>query len=747
MPAGVLTHTIRASLVVIALATVVAAQTPSAPDDAGTVATPPPAGDDVLTPPSPEDAGLAPMPEIGPDDAEPTPATAPSPEDAESVIATPLDEVVVTGTKMAAEQWEATIPTQVIDKEKIETTATVDLQDVLGEIPGIYVRRNEQFGLGASTVRMQGADPNKVAILTDGRRFRGGIDGVVDLRDIPANNVERVEIIRGPASSLYGSDAMAGVINIITRQGGPVPTAEGVASWGSFDRQFYALSHGWQLGPVRYFLSALHDEFKLFEQFGDVSAQFSGENEDELQERDQVNLRLDWDATPEHGFTFFPSFQQQTNPESKNRNWILGGEWRWDTGPGARLTSWVNRYAFDRHNDLVGFQEDSDYVDWEGESRWAKELGPWSGWWDSHLVTAGTRGRYQTLDQTTEIVETSSGDELAPRIDESVWQVSPFVQSDVLLSEQWSLLVGSSFDVHEGYGLDVNPRATVTYRPAWWTRLSATIGRGFRAPDLTQLYGIDVNAGGLYVLLGNPDLQPETDLAFQLEAQFRFRGFDGFVTLFRHQFSDLIGFELVNVCERPGVPSGCVPDPAPFLDPGLRFQTQNFAKAITQGLELGFEVSIPQLLEIETEHDVRPGFGYAYLDTENQNGIPGEDGNELPFRPRNRVLPSLGYVHKRYGIAARIWGEYEDDAFTDVANSEEFIARNHWLWNFKVTLYPFNWIPDGGPKQLATAVGIGRHFAFFVQGENVFDQEFGPVTAGGRLAGPAAYLFGVQGKY
>jgi outer membrane receptor for ferrienterochelin and colicins len=738
---------VRASLIVVALVTVVAAQTP--PADTGTTTTSPPAAGDVMTPPEPADAGLAPAPKIGPDDGGTGrgPAKPRSPEDAESVIATPLDEVVVTGTKMATEQWEATVPTQVVDKEKIETTATIDLQDVLGEIPGIYVRRNESFGLGASTVRMQGADPNKVAILTDGRRFRGGVDGVVDLRDIPANNVERVEIIRGPASSLYGSDAMAGVINIITRQGGPVPTAEGVASWGSFDRQFYALSHGWQLGPVRYFLSGLHDEFKLFEQFGDISAQFSGENEDELQKRDQVNLRVDVDATPEHGFTFFPSFQQQTNPESKNRNWILGGEWRWDTGPGSRLTTWLNRYGFDRNNDLVGFKEKTDYVDWEGESRWAKELGPWSGFWDSHFVTLGTRARYQTLDQTSEVIETSTGAEVTPHIDQSVWAISPFLQSDVLLSEQWSLLVGSSFDVNEGYGLDVNPRATLTYRPAWWTRLSATVGRGFRAPDLRQLYGIDVNAGGFYALLGNPDLQPETDLAFQLEAQFRFRGFDGFITLFRHQFEDLIAFQLLNVCQRPGVPRGCVPDPAPFLKPGLRFQTQNFAKATTQGLELGFEVSIPQLLEIETEHDVRPGFGYAFLDTVNENGIPGEDGNELPFRPRNRVLPSLAYIHKRYGIAARIWGEYEDDAFTDVANSEDFVAKNHWLWNFKVTLFPFNWIPDGGPKELATAVGIGRHFAFFVTGENVFDQEFGPVTAGGRLAGPAAFLFGFQGKY
>ncbi len=657
-----------------------------------------------------------------------------------------LDEVVVTGSKMEEDRWDATVPTQVITEEKIEESATIDLENVLGEIPGMYVRKNEQFGLGASTVRMQGADPNKVAILMDGRRFRGGIDGVVDLRDIPANNVKRVEITRGPASSLYGSDAMAGVVNIITREGGPEPTAEAVASWGSFDRQFYAASHGWQVGPVRYFLSGLHDEFKIFEQFGQISEQFSGENKNATQNRDQLGLRLDFDAGEDHGFTVFPSYLQVTNPESTNRNLVTSGEWRWRTGPGSNLTTWLNNYSFQRSNDLVNFEEDTDYMDWEGESRWAVEVGPWLAW-QSHLVTMGTRARFQELDQTTRSVVTAGGATITPHVTDSTWQVSPFVQSNILFSEHWSLLVGSSFDVHQNYGLDVNPRATLTWWPLSMFRLSGTIGKGFRAPDLTQLFANDVNLGGAYVLLGNPDLQPESDLAFQLEAQVRMRGVESYLTLFRHQFSDLIAFQ---ECKRPGSRSRCIDDPfgpGPNDPPALRFQTQNLSSAITQGLELGIDVSVLDLLQIESDHRVDAGIGYAFLDSKNESNLPGEEGNELPFRPRNRVLPSFGWRNRAWGTTMRVWGEYESDAFTDLVNSPEFVARNHWLWNFKVTIYPLRALPEGGPKALAQAIGIGKHFAFFAQGENVFDQEFGLVTAMGRLAGPAAFLFGVQAKY
>jgi outer membrane receptor for ferrienterochelin and colicins len=657
-----------------------------------------------------------------------------------------LEDVVVTGSKTEEAQWEATVPTQVVPRERIEETATVNVENAIDEIPGVYVRRNEQFGLGASTVRMQGADPNKVAILLDGRRFRGGIDGVVDLRDIPANNIERIEVLRGPASSLYGSDAMAGVINIITRSGSPTPHADGAAATGSFGRRFYAASHGYQVGPVRYFLSGSHDEFRLSEQFGAVSAQFSGANVRAKQERDQVGLRLDFDLGEAHSFTLTPSFQQQTNPESQNRNLVTSGEWRWQLGPDSRLTSWVSRYGFDRKNDLAGFEEDRGFVDWEGESRWSHELGPlWP--WASNLVTLGIRGRRQALEQRPSTIRGTSGRFVQPAVEESIHQASPFLQSDLLLSERWSLLVGSSFDVHERFGPSVNPRATLTWRPSSILRLSAGVGRGFRAPDLLQLFTVDVNAGGLYALLGNPDLAPETDLAYTLEAAVRTRGVDGFLSLFRHQFSDLIGFARVPVCTGPGRPPGCIVDPLPALPSDLRFQTRNFAEAVTQGLELGLELSALELLGVPSAHEIRLGIGYAFLDTVNRNGIPGEDGNELPFRPRHRVLPSVAYRYRPFGFHLRIGGEYEASTFTDAANSDDFVAREHWLWNFKAEIAPLRLLPAGGPGALARGVGLGQHVSLFVQGENIFDTEFGPVTPMGRLAGPASFLFGITAKF
>jgi outer membrane receptor for ferrienterochelin and colicins len=118
-----------------------------------------------------------------------------------------IAESVVTGTKTPHSVEDAPVPTQVISRDEVVESSTTNVVETLNQVPDIYVQRNQEFGLGASVVRMQGADPNKVAILLDGQRFRGGVDGVVDLRDIPIDNIEQIEIIRGPASSLYGSDA------------------------------------------------------------------------------------------------------------------------------------------------------------------------------------------------------------------------------------------------------------------------------------------------------------------------------------------------------------------------------------------------------------------------------------------------------------------------------------------------------------------------------------------------------------
>lgn len=657
-----------------------------------------------------------------------------------------LGETVVTGTKTEHPVDQSPVPTQVIPRRAIEATATTNVQDVLSQIPDLYVQQNQEFGLGASVVRMQGADPNKVAILLDGQRFRGGIDGVVDLRDIATVPIEQIEIIRGPASSLYGSDAMAGVINIRTRAGSPDLSLGATAAGGSFAQQVYNVSHGGQVGPVRYFLSAQHDQVAIAEQFGSISQQYASENVNDTQKRDDVFVRLDY-PTETQSLRVTTDYLKERNPLSDSDDLTNGLFWNWQPFTGWLVDLEGSRYGFHRTNDLPGFIEDNTYANWETEGRLTPpemELAS-----TRHLVIAGMRFRYETYDAPPQTIGSGDTSVTAPAIDASATQLSPFLQDEIFLHEQWSLVLGLSLDDHSRYGLVVNPRGTLTYRPLETMNVAFTVGRGYRAPDLLQLYDIDINNVAVvgnrvsgYAIVGNPDLKAETDVAYNLEFGYRpFRGVRTSVDFYRHQFDDLIA----NVIACP-TPTMCNPgfsNPFPELQ-GPIFTFANVSSALTQGFDVGLDAyPLDWIWPAGSDpHIVKLSLGYGFLDSRNESGIPGEDGKQLPYRPQNRVVPAIEYSHTAIGTTLRIWGQWEDEIFTDLANTPDGRVPAHWFWNFKLSQK----LPE-----LARTFGTAPPTwlggaSVFVQGLNVFDEVLEGIAIAGdprQFSTRASFLGGV----
>lgn len=164
-----------------------------------------------------------------------------SPEDEEAERGRPSDQavvvdpdtIVVTGTAFPVEREQIGNSNTLIDGEEIEIKKSAYLQDVLREVPGLAVNRGGSFG-ALSQVRIRGADGNHVLFLIDGIEVAptGGED--FDVSSLLANNIERIEVLRGPQSGLYGSNALAGVINVITR-GGDGPLLDAAVEYGTFD--------------------------------------------------------------------------------------------------------------------------------------------------------------------------------------------------------------------------------------------------------------------------------------------------------------------------------------------------------------------------------------------------------------------------------------------------------------------------------------------------------------------------------
>jgi outer membrane receptor for ferrienterochelin and colicins len=122
-----------------------------------------------------------------------------------------LDEVVVTATRTERKLINSAVPVHIINQKTIRDAGSLRLKDILQEQAGLYITNG--FGAG---VQMQGLNPDYTLILIDGEPLVGRTAGVLDLNRVTAGNIKKIEIVKGPSSSLYGSEAMAGVINIIT---------------------------------------------------------------------------------------------------------------------------------------------------------------------------------------------------------------------------------------------------------------------------------------------------------------------------------------------------------------------------------------------------------------------------------------------------------------------------------------------------------------------------------------------------
>ena len=462
--------------------------------------------------------------------------------DGESIV----EEITVTATTSALPSSRAPIPTQVVTREEIDALATEDIENVLETVPGIIVQRNTAFSLGATTVSMQGAAPDQVAILMDGKPFVGGVDGVVDLRDIPVTNIERIEVVRGPGSALYGSQAMAGVINIITKEGGQT-SGNFSLGVGSFDQRLLNAAFGDGVGKVNYFVSGQAGTFKPAQQWGDdFSTQLQPSDQ---QDRGQLFASVDI-PVGSHRVDLSASYLEEQNPNSYNRNPALHAGWTKDFGPTSQLKVTLDQHSFFRRNDFEGLEEERDYDDQRAETRYKKGfLG--HPFWQNHLLTAGYRLRRELLQSPA--LGAGEGD-LAPEpIDEEVDQHTVYLQDEIFIGQSWSIAATVGVDDHELYGAQTSPRLAVAWLPSPQARLSVSWGRGFRAPNLLQLYDKDVNipfpsnpALG-YQIVGNPNLLPETNEAWNVQFDYTGRWARGFVHTYRTRYEDLITTQFVGL--------------------------------------------------------------------------------------------------------------------------------------------------------------------------------------------------------
>ncbi len=515
---------------------------------------------------------------------------APSPEDLSEV-----DEViVVTATRTPTKISQALVATEVIDRAAIEASGAADLEQLLEMAPGLQLID----GLRGPGLSLGGHDPAHTLVLVDGRRTLGRIGGGLDLRRFTTDRIERIEIVRGPASAAYGADALAGVVQIITR--------------GSEDAWFVdaAVTAGGYAGPAPLDASAVFGPVEGagagLDQLGvDVSAGFARER---IQGRGGVSLQGwdGWDRDPTNPATSGDA-QRRIAPTvhlaaqaGQHRltldldGLLVDGQGIDATAAGAtldrlhRTESWdgglrgvfalPREVALDARVDLSVYrdqvrvdQRQSDAYDDDQETR--EVLGRAVVQVDGRPPGAP---RHQLQGGAEALIESVTADRIDPaEVGRQRGAVHVQHAWSILDRPRLALLWGARLELDSLFGIFPVPRAALRIDPHRLVSLRVSGGAGYRAPDFKQLYLSFANPGVGYRVDGNPELRPERswgvhgDLTLHPHADI-----DLSVSVWHDALFDLIGTDIV--AEVPGA---------------ITYGYVNIGRARVQGLVASVDVS------------------------------------------------------------------------------------------------------------------------------------------------------------
>lgn len=542
-----------------------------------------------------------------------------------------LEGFVVTGTPVPRTTNSVTSHVTVLDGEELRRRGVYRVADALSGVPGLVVVQNGSYGSVTSTF-FRGAEGDHVKILVDGVEMNQA-GGGFDLAGLVLSDVERIEVVRGPASAFYGSDAMAGVIHIITRTGGGARKASVFGRAGSYGSMNWGADVHGGSGTSGYSLSlsratsdgilAFNNNFRNTVVSGKVFARSSEKTRLELSGRyaDRTyHFPTDGsgNVVDENAFTFGEelSLGAVASRAVSDRVELLATlkTYRWDGGSDDRLDGPGDTLGYYGYNSEDSFRRTS------GELRGS--LVPWEG----SVMSVGVE-----LEQEDQHSVSESFSQFGPSQGDSEYERGNWGYYAQMVSalSGWAGNIGIRLDENEQYGEYFTYQAGISYStPASGTRLFGSLGRGMKEPAF-----LETSSTGFTV--GNPDLEPERSFVWEvgLQQPLGKGGVAASLTWFRQSLHDLIQYTFTS--PEVGGPN--------FF---------NVAEARTQGIEATLTAPLGALTM---------SGAYTYLDSEvldagfdEGEGAVFVEGAALVRRPRHQGSLSAGYPFARGALNGEV---------------------------------------------------------------------------------------------
>lgn len=637
-----------------------------------------------------------------------------------------LAPVVVTATRTEESIQDVPAATEVITQKDFKQTGAYSVRSALRLAENLDL---SEAGMAGNAVRIRGMDSTETLILIDGKRMAGedasNTANVYELDRIPLSNVDRIEVVRGASSALYGSEAMGGVINIITKK----PTEAGLtvgANVGTRENNNY---YHYDLGQIGKFNGSFDANFSKVRQYSlDDSAntvmfgprqEFNFAGEYELSKDRGIGMDLGYmkeklrnnyeDAGPNSKPSYRDRYQNYDD-ERKSASFDYHAK---TSASDFMIRAYYNR--LDKDNDVFDRVKDNkeypyhllDSFDRATYETYVLEAKDTTRISDDHRITVG--GEYRKLKYDGTRLNTNGKNPETIVIDGITRTRSEtdmafhafYVQDEWTPSDKWLIIPAVRYDYSDKYGSYVAPKVGATYQFSDHFRFKTNYGKGFRAPSLSQLYmdASPMGSKGPHIW-GNPDLDPEKSLNWDagLEGEWG-KGF-GKISYFHNSVTNLIDTEPLD------------PDP---VTGQKQVRYININEATIQGVEteIGYHFN---------DHWTVKGT-WNYLDAWNDS-----DNRRLEDRSKYYGTVQLRYdTDNPYGISGVLWYEYAGDYFykDPTTRAEKYLTAGYY-----------------GLLNLSVRKSWGENLSAYVGVDNIFDREVPDLYLGGR-----GWRTGVEWKF
>jgi len=606
-------------------------------------------------------------------------AAAPAPGEGDIVIADmriPPAIVVVTGVPQYARDAGRAVTE--VNRDEIERRQTVAIADLLATTPGVTVSRNGGPG-GFTGLRIRGAEAEQTLVLIDGVRANdpSSPGGGFDFGNLLAGAVERVELLRGPNAVVWGSQALGGVVNIVTRRPGYGFTASGNAEYGSEDQASGNATLGYASDAFKGAVSAGYlrtdgisqaasgteaDGYRQFNASGRLSVDFApGFGADAAAYYTDSRLDLDGYAPPTYAFG-------DTAEYSTTKEFYGYAGLRAEIGPVRnRLGFSLGDIDRDNFDPALGTTPSffgrgrSERYEYRGDAEVIEQLRLVFG--AEHEDTRYFDG----FDRFDAGVTSVYGEAIAKPI------------------EAVTFTAGVRNDDHKAYGSHTSFGANVAVRPIDGTVLQASYGEGFKSPTLYQLYSA----------YGTRSLAPETAQSYEIgiRQQIAQHRITLGVTWFHRDTHNQIDFQ--------SCPAAQVTDPASICYQRPYGTYNNIARTRAQGFE--FEIVAPVVTDLTFRAN------YTHVTAENRSA-GANLGRELARRPRDAGSVSIDY-RLPFGLSMGGTVTMVGHSFDDPGNAVRL--HGHTLASIRAEM------------------PLGEHFALYAKVENLFDAHYQTVATYG----------------